>query len=182
MADDAVVHVIDDDEAVRDSLAFLLKSAALQVQTYDSATAFLAAIKGRPSGCIVTDIRMPELSGIELLRRLAELRIDVPVIVITGHGDIPLAVEAMKAGAVDFIEKPFEDDMILTRSSPRSAKATRTAPARPSDRRSARTACNPVAARARGAGRPGRRGCRTRPSPTISESARARSRSIAPMS
>jgi two-component system response regulator FixJ len=114
MPDDALVHVIDDDEAVRDSLAFLLKSAALQVQTYDSATAFLAAIKGRPSGCIVTDIRMPELSGIDLLRRLAELHIDVPVIVITGHGDIPLAVEAMKAGAVDFIEKPFDDDGMLT--------------------------------------------------------------------
>jgi two-component system response regulator FixJ len=113
MAEDAVVHVIDDDEAVRDSLAFLLKAAAIQARTYDSATAFLAAIKGQPTGCIVTDIRMPELSGIDLLRRLAELRIDVPVIVITGHGDVPLAVEAMKAGAVDFIEKPFEDDMML---------------------------------------------------------------------
>lgn len=114
MADDDVVHVIDDDEAVRDSLAFLLRAAAIDVHTYDSAVAFLAAVKSRPSGCIVTDIRMPEMSGIDLLRRLGELKIDLPVIVITGHGDIPLAVEAMKAGAVEFLEKPFDDDMIMT--------------------------------------------------------------------
>lgn len=114
MADGDLVHVIDDDEAVRESLAFLLKTAAIDVRTYDSATAFLSAIKTRPSGCIVTDVRMPEMSGIDLLRRLVEMKLDLPVIVITGHGDIPLAVEAMKTGAVEFIEKPFDDDVILS--------------------------------------------------------------------
>jgi two-component system, LuxR family, response regulator FixJ len=107
------VHVIDDDEAVRDSLAFLLTSARLTVHTYESASAFLSSLPNAEPGCIITDVRMPEISGIDLLRRLNELNVGMPVIVITGHGDIQLAVEAMKIGAVDFIEKPFDDDLLL---------------------------------------------------------------------
>jgi two-component system response regulator FixJ len=109
----AVVHVIDDDEAVRDSLAFLLRANEIEVQTYESGTVFLAGAAELKAGCVVTDVRMPEISGIELLRRLKELKVFLPVIVITGHGDVPLAVEAMKFGAADFLEKPFDDDILL---------------------------------------------------------------------
>src|SRR5215471_11574873 len=104
MATDVVVHVIDDDEAVRESLTFLLKSAGLAVRTYENAGAFLRDDPKSKSGCIVSDVRMPDISGIDLLHRLNELRVILPVIVITGHGDVPLAVEAMKAGAMDFLE------------------------------------------------------------------------------
>jgi two-component system response regulator FixJ len=107
------VHVIDDDEAVRHSLAFLLGTAKIDVKTYDSAKAFLEAAENIKSGCIITDVRMPEVSGIDLLRRLKDLKIDLPVIVITGHGDVPLAVEAMKIGAAEFLEKPFDDEVML---------------------------------------------------------------------
>lgn len=107
------VHVIDDDDAVRQSLEFLLRSARLEARAYESAVAFLKALPNIEPGCIVTDVRMPELSGLDLLRRLRELDIRMPVIVITGHGDVPLAVEAMKAGAVDFLEKPFDDEALL---------------------------------------------------------------------
>jgi len=109
----SVVHVIDDDEAVRDSLTFLLNTARLAARAYDSATAFLAALPNAEPGCIITDVRMPDMSGVDLLRRLKELNVPMPVIVITGHGDIQLAVEAMKIGAADFIEKPFDDDPLL---------------------------------------------------------------------
>ncbi len=107
------VHVIDDDEAARDSLAFLLGTAKIDVKTYESATAFLAIAANVKSGCIITDVRMPEITGIDLLRRLQELKISVPVIVVTGHGDVPLAVEAMKIGAAEFLEKPFDDEVLL---------------------------------------------------------------------
>jgi two-component system, LuxR family, response regulator FixJ len=113
MPSDAVVHVIDDDDAVRQSLEFLLRSARIEVKTYESAAAFLAALPPAGAGCIITDVRMPEVSGIELLRRLNQIELAMPVIVITGHGDVPLAVEAMKLGAVDFLEKPFDDDALL---------------------------------------------------------------------
>jgi two-component system, LuxR family, response regulator FixJ len=109
----AVVHVIDDDEAVRDSLGFLLRANEIEVRTYESGTVFLAGAAELKAGCVVTDVRMPEISGIELLRRLKELKLFLPVIVITGHGDVPLAVEAMKFGAADFLEKPFDDDILL---------------------------------------------------------------------
>ncbi len=109
----AIVHVIDDDEAIRQSLAFLLQAAKLEVKTYASAMAFLDALPDTASGCVITDVRMPGMSGVDLLRRLKELKISVPVIVITGHGDVALAVEAMKVGAVDFLEKPFDDDVLL---------------------------------------------------------------------
>ena len=111
---DGVVHVIDDDEAVRESLTFLLKTTGLSVRTYESATAFLHDDPKAKSGCVVTDVRMPDISGLDLLHRLKELHVSLPVIVITGHGDVPLAVEAMKAGAADFIEKPFDDEAILS--------------------------------------------------------------------
>jgi two-component system response regulator FixJ len=111
--DSAVVHVIDDDEALRQSLAFLLRANAIEVETYESGATFLAAAPALKSGCVVTDVRMPEINGIELLRRLKELKIPLPVIVITGHGDVPLAVEAMKFGAADFLEKPFDDEILL---------------------------------------------------------------------
>ncbi len=113
MQPDAVIYVIDDDEAVRHSLEFLLKTAGLKVRSFEGAQAFLDVLPEIRSGCIITDVRMPEITGIDLLRRVKELGIDIPVIVITGHGDISLAVEAMKIGAVDFLEKPFDDDTLL---------------------------------------------------------------------
>jgi two-component system response regulator FixJ len=121
MPSDATVHVIDDDEAARHSLAFLLASAKIDVRTYESATAFLNEMADIKPGCIITDVRMPGMSGIDLLRKLNELRVAVPVIVVTGHGDVPLAVEAMKIGAADFLEKPFDDEVLL--ASVRSAFA-----------------------------------------------------------
>jgi two-component system response regulator FixJ len=108
-----LVHVIDDDEAVRQSLAFLLATARIAVRTYESGSSFLSSLPDADSGCIITDVRMPDMSGIDLLRHLKERKVAMPVIVITGHGDVQLAVEAMKIGAVDFIEKPFDDDILL---------------------------------------------------------------------
>ena len=109
----AKVCVIDDDDALRDSLTFLLRTAQIDVVGFASAAAFLDAFPGTHASCVITDVRMPEMSGIDLLRRLKELKIDVPVIVITGHGDVPMAVEAMKVGASDFLEKPFDDEVLL---------------------------------------------------------------------
>lgn len=114
MTANGVVHIVDDDDAVRQSLAFLLSSAGLPVRLYDSASAFLAGLSTPQDGCLITDVRMPGMSGIDLLKALREKACSMPAIVITGHGDVPLAVEAMKAGAVDFIEKPFEEEAILT--------------------------------------------------------------------
>ena len=108
-----LVHVIDDDPAVRDSLSFLLETASLETRVYDSAIAFLEALPEVTSGCVVTDVRMPEMTGIELVRRLKAQGFTLPIIMITGHADVPLAVEAMKAGVADFIEKPFNDDILL---------------------------------------------------------------------
>lgn len=110
---DPVVHVIDDDEAVRHSLAFLFASSGFPVRIYESAVAFLDALTVLQPGCVLTDVRMPGMSGLDLQRELIARRIALPVIVMTGHGDVALAVEAMKAGAVDFIEKPFSDETIL---------------------------------------------------------------------
>lgn len=108
-----VVHVIDDDEAMRESLSFLLDTAGLSARAYDSAAAFLEIAETLDGGCIVTDVRMPEMSGLDLVQRLKERGVGLPVIVITGHGDVPLAVQAMKAGVVDFLEKPFDDEALL---------------------------------------------------------------------
>jgi two-component system, LuxR family, response regulator FixJ len=107
------VHIIDDDEALRDSLTFLLRTVRLDVLSYPSAAAFLETLPDANLSCVITDVRMPGMSGIDLLRNLRERKISVPVIVITGHGDIPLAVEAMKIGAIDFLEKPFDDEVLI---------------------------------------------------------------------
>ena len=107
------VHVIDDDDALRESLAFLFSTARIAVATYPSAAAFIEAIPAAELSCVITDVRMPGMSGIDLLKRLREMKIDVPVIVITGHGDVPLAVVAMKVGAIDVLEKPFDDEVLL---------------------------------------------------------------------
>jgi two-component system, LuxR family, response regulator FixJ len=108
-----LVHVIDDDEALRESLSFLLETAHFEVRVYDSALRFLDSLRQAEPGCIITDVRMPGMSGLELLRQLANLEATFAVIVITGHGDIPLAVEAMKLGAIDFLEKPFDDNALI---------------------------------------------------------------------
>lgn len=110
----AVIHLIDDDEHVRRAVAFMLGTAGFAVRMHESAVDFLANLGGLQPGCIVTDVRMPGIGGVELLRRLKEGRVEMPVIIMTGHADVALAVEAMKAGAVDFIEKPFSDDVMLT--------------------------------------------------------------------
>src|SRR5262245_21456967 len=108
------VYVIDDDEAVRDSLNFLLDSAGFSVTLFDTAQGFLDALPGLAFGCVVSDVRMPGIDGIELLKRMKAGHSSFPILIMTGHGDIPLAVEAMKLGAVDFLEKPFEDDRLTT--------------------------------------------------------------------
>lgn len=107
------VYVVDDDDAIRRSLTFLLRSADLLVRTYDSAGEFLREAGKLAPGCVVTDVRMPEIDGLELIRRMKADGLSLPTIVMTGHGDVPLAVEAMKLGAVDFIEKPFKDQVLL---------------------------------------------------------------------
>lgn len=114
MHEEPIVHVIDDDGAVRDSLTFLLRAAKMRVRAHESATDFVKLLPNVEAGCVITDIRMPGITGIELLGVLKEKKITLPVIVITGHGDVPLAVEAMKNGASDFLEKPFDDEAILT--------------------------------------------------------------------
>jgi len=108
-----IVYVVDDDEAVRHSLEFLLKTAGLEVRSFGSPEAFLKVLPEAKFGCVITDLRMPGITGIDLLRRVKESGIDMPVIVVTGHGDIALAVEAMKIGAIEFLEKPFDDDVLL---------------------------------------------------------------------
>nr|WP_256465638.1 response regulator FixJ [Bradyrhizobium sp. 138] len=107
------VYVIDDDAAMRDSLNFLLDSAGFGVTLFDDALAFLDALPGLSFGCVVSDVRMPGLDGIELLKRMKAQQSAFPIVIMTGHGDVPLAVEAMKLGAVDFLEKPFDDDRLI---------------------------------------------------------------------
>ena len=125
MSAKTVIHVVDDDAAMRDSLAFLLDVNGFQPKTYESANAFLSAAATGAASCVISDIRMPGLSGVELVRALKSRGEACPVILITGHGDVALAVEAMKAGAVDFIEKPFDDAALL--SAIRAALDTRSA-------------------------------------------------------
>ncbi|MCL4716768.1 MAG: response regulator [Hyphomonadaceae bacterium] len=113
MTDQFVIHVVDDDAAVRDSLAFALAAADCVVKTYESALALLERGGDLEPGAVVTDVRMPGMSGLELVAKLKELGMHLPVIVLTGHADVSMAVEAMKAGVVDFLEKPFNDDALL---------------------------------------------------------------------
>lgn len=122
---DTVIHIVDDEEAVRNSLAFLLSGAGFAVRVHESATQFLAIAPEISNGCLITDLRMPDMDGVELLRRLNAADAMLPAIVITGHGDVQMAVEAMKNGAIDFIEKPFSDDVLIdsiTRAADRAAE------------------------------------------------------------
>ncbi len=109
-----VVHVVDDDAAIRDSLSFLLNSAGFTARTYETAVGLLARVDELEPGCIVTDVRMPGINGLELVARLKERDVVHPVIVLTGHADVALAIEAMKAGVLDFLEKPFDDETLLS--------------------------------------------------------------------
>jgi two-component system, LuxR family, response regulator FixJ len=112
---ETTVYIVDDDQAMRKSLHWLIESVGLNVETFPSARRFLESYRpGRP-GCLVLDMRMPGISGLDLQEKLAEQQINLPVIIITGHGDVPMAVRAMKAGAIDFIEKPFNDQVLLDR-------------------------------------------------------------------
>ncbi len=109
----STVFVVDDDQAMRNSLKWLIESVGVQVESFSSADDFLAQYQPGRSGCLVLDVRMPGMSGLELQEHLAERSIHIPVVIITGHGDVPMAVRAMKAGAIDFIEKPFNDEVLL---------------------------------------------------------------------
>ena len=113
MSNKGRVYVIDDDEAMRDSLNFLLESANFNVTLFETAQHFLDVLPGLEFGCVVSDVRMPGIDGIELLKRMKAGHSAFPILIMTGHGDVPLAVEAMKLGAVDFLEKPFEDDRLI---------------------------------------------------------------------
>ena len=113
MAPKGNVYVVDDDDAMRDSLDFLLGAASFHVALFESARSFLDALPTLDVGCVVSDVRMPDIDGIELLKRLKASGSLFPVVIMTGHGDVPLAVEAMKLGAADFVEKPFEDDRLI---------------------------------------------------------------------
>ena len=110
---DYVVHVVDDEEPVRKSLAFLLATVGFPVRLHESATGFLSVVSTAGKACLITDLKMPDMSGVELLEKLNDMGVNMPTIVITGHGDVAMAVAAMKAGAVDFIEKPFADDVLI---------------------------------------------------------------------
>lgn len=111
--DDFTVHIVDDEEAVRKSLAFMLTISGFAVRVHESATAFARFAPGARDAVLVTDLRMPDMTGVDLIRILSKLPNRIPSLVVTGHGDVPMAVEAMKAGAIDFIEKPFEDTVII---------------------------------------------------------------------
>jgi two-component system, LuxR family, response regulator FixJ len=110
-----IVYLVDDDEAVRDALGMLFASTGIEHEAFDSALDFLESYDGRRHSCLVADIRMPGLSGLELQQRLNEQRCEIPIIFITGHGDVPMAVTAMKSGAVDFLQKPFRDQDLIDR-------------------------------------------------------------------
>lgn len=112
-AADTIVFVVDDDLSVREALESLVRSAGLRVETFRSAEEFLARRHGDESGCLVLDVSLPKLSGIELQARMASLGLDLPIIFITGHGDVPTTVQAMKGGALDFLTKPFVDEELL---------------------------------------------------------------------
>lgn len=109
----ALIHIVDDDESVRDALGFLLLSSDYAVRRYSSARQFLESDPQIVGACLLTDIRMPDMDGLELQAQVVAQMKGLPVIVMTGHGDVPLAVKAMRAGAIDFLEKPFEDELLL---------------------------------------------------------------------
>jgi two-component system response regulator FixJ len=109
-----MIHIVDDDEAIQRSAGFMLKTSGFAVTTYESGASFLIAARDAEPGCVLLDVRMPEMDGSAVQRVMAERGIAMPVVVLTGHGDVSIAVQAMKAGAVDFIEKPFEKAVLLT--------------------------------------------------------------------
>lgn len=113
MTESRLVHLVDDEDAVRRSAGFLLRTSGFDVRTYVSGVAFLKEVKGAEPGCVLLDVRMPEMDGLEVQKQLAERGVGWPVIILTGHGDVPIAVRAMKAGAVDFLEKPFDKATLL---------------------------------------------------------------------
>ena len=113
MTSDLTVHVIDDDDAARESLTFLLRTAKYSVYNYNSAVTFLKSLPSIEGGCIITDLRMPEMSGLDLVHYLKSHANSLPVVVVTGQGDVSLAIEALKAGALDFIEKPYDAESLL---------------------------------------------------------------------
>jgi two-component system response regulator FixJ len=113
MAQEPVVCIVDDDEAVRDSLQVLLESMGYAVRAFESGVAFLEDCATLEAGCVLLDVRMPQMSGLEVQQRLQTERPDLPVVIVTGHGDVTMAVQAMRVGAIDFIEKPFNDDILL---------------------------------------------------------------------
>jgi len=113
MTEPRLIHIVDDEEAIRRSASFLLKTSGYTVETWPSGVAFLKEVRHAGPGCILLDVRMPEMDGLEVQQRLTESGVTMPVIILTGHGDISIAVRAMKAGAVDFLEKPFEKSILL---------------------------------------------------------------------
>ncbi len=139
MAEGMVVYAVDDDVAMRESLAFLLEAAGFTVVAFETASSFLDALPGIESGCVVTDVRMPGIDGIELLKRVKREKPALSVIVITAHGEVPLAVQAMKLGAIDFVEKPFDDERLI--------EAIRGAVASATDRARAEAATTEIASR-----------------------------------
>ena len=177
---DQIVHVVDDDEAVRASLAFVLDSAGRGSRTYASAEEFLEACGPDMIGCVVTDVRMAEINGIELVRRLQMLGVTMPVIVMTGHGDVSLAVEAMKAGVMDFLEKPFDDEIFLRAVESALNSSVRTAH-EDGDRKRFQAMLATLSPRETEVLHGVVAGIRTRRSPATWASVRARSRSTAPM-
>ena len=114
MTDRKLIHIVDDEESIRKSTSFLLKTAGYAVETWASGTAFLAEVKQAAHGCVLLDIRMPGMDGLDVQQALAERGVTMPVVIMTGHGDVGIAVRAMKAGAVDFLEKPFERGALLS--------------------------------------------------------------------
>lgn len=115
MQSEAIVHIVDDDKAIRDSLMLLMKSVGFESKSYDSAEMYLNEADLYAPGCLIADIRMRGISGLELQQLLNDKGIKMPVIIITGHGDVPVAVQAMKAGAIDFLEKPYDNELLVTR-------------------------------------------------------------------
>jgi two-component system response regulator FixJ len=125
MQAEAIVHIVDDDQAIRDSLKLLMKSVGFESMAYESAETFLKRADLAQPGCLIVDIRMQGMNGLELQQLLNDRNIKLPVIIITGHGDIPMAVQAIKAGAVDFLEKPFDNEVLITRIRQSFKEATR---------------------------------------------------------
>jgi two-component system response regulator FixJ len=114
MADKRLIHIVDDEEAIRRSAKFMLSTSGFAVETWESGVAFLKSVRHVEQGCILLDVRMPEMDGLEVQQALTDRGVNMPVIILTGHGDISIAVRAMKGGAVDFLEKPFEKAALLT--------------------------------------------------------------------